>query len=284
MKNETVSQINMILIFIIANLLALILLPAYKIYENSMGGEENNPWIAVYYVIYIIGITAIILYIAKKSKTNLLRGIFYFAIAWAMWYALFPLFYYLWIPFSDLISLSLAIIITVILIKNPEWYLVDIVGIFVTVGIALILGVSLGIIPIVIFLSILAIYDAISVYKTKHMISLADNVIKYNLPALFVVPSKSNFSFKKVKGISKNREKGGREAYYMGYGDVLIPSILVISAARNFGFISALFTLVGSLLTMLLLTAMVNTGKPQPGLPYLNAGALAGLILSLLLC
>ncbi len=284
MKNETISQINMIMIFIIANLLALILLPAYRMmYEGSMGTQGNNPWIAVYYSIYIIAITAVILYIAKKSKINLLKGIFYFSIAWAMWYALIPIFLYFWIPFYDVISLAVAIIITVLLIKNPEWYLVDIVGILVTVGIALILGISLGILPIVIFLSILAIYDAISVYKTKHMISLADNVIKYNLPALFVVPSKSDFSFKKVKGISKNREKEEREAYYMGYGDVLIPSILVISAARNFGFISALFTLAGSLLTMLLLAVMVNTGKPQPGLPYLNAGALAGLIISLLL-
>ena len=283
MKNETMSQINMIFIFLIANLLGLILLPMYAIYEGSMGGEENDPWIAVYYVIYIIFITAIILYIAKKKKANILKGIFYFAIAWAMWYALYPIFLYFWIPYSDLISLGAAITITVILIKNPEWYWIDIVGILTTVGIALILGISLGILPIIILLSILAIYDAISVYKTKHMVSLADNVIKYNLPALFVVPTKSQFSFKKVKGIQKESKRKEREAYYMGYGDVLIPSILVISAARNFGILSAILTLLGALSTMLLLTAMVNSGKPQPGLPYLNAGAFAGLIVSLLL-
>jgi len=52
---------------------------------------------------------------------------------------------------------------------------------------------------------------------------------------------------------------------------------------RNFGIAAGVFTLLGALVAMLLLFAMVNTGKPQPGLPYLNAGALAGLIVFLLL-
>ncbi len=281
MKNELIAQLNMMLIFVIANLLAMVLLPAYSIYEGSMGEEGNDPWIAIYYVLYIIAITAVILYIAKKKKIGILKGIFYFAIAWSMWYALFPIFFYFLIPFSDLISLALSIILTIILIKNPEWYVIDLVGIFVTVGIALILGLSLGLLPILIFLAALAIYDAISVYRTKHMISLANNVIKYNLPALFVVPSKSKFSFKKVKGIKK--EKGERDAFYMGYGDVLIPSILVVSTARYFGLFGALFPFLGAVGAMFLLAAMVRTGKPQPGLPYLNGGALAGLIIYLAL-
>ena len=280
-KGETIAQLNMMLIFAIANLLAIILLPVYGIYENSMGETGNNPWIAIYYLLYIIGITAVILYIAKKKRIGLLKGIFYFAIAWSMWYALFPIFYYFLIPFSDLLSLALSIILTVYLLKNPEWYMIDLTGVLVTVGIALILGLSLGIVPIIILLAALAIYDAVSVYRTKHMISLADNVIQYNLPALFVIPSKSKYSFKKVEGIRKGGEE--REAFYMGYGDVLIPSILVVSTARYFGLVAALFPLIGALLTMILLAVMVKTGHPQPGLPYLNAGAFFGLVIYLLL-
>ena len=280
-KSETIAQLNMMLIFAIANLLAVILLPAYGIYENSMGETGNNPWIAIYYLLYIIGITAIILYIAKKKKIGVLRGIFYFAIAWSMWYALFPIFYYFLIPFSDLISLALSIILTIYLLKNPEWYMIDLTGILVTVGIALILGLSLGMVPIIILLTALAIYDAVSVYRTKHMISLAENVIRYNLPALFIIPSKSGYSFKNVEGIRKKGEE--REAFYMGYGDVLIPSILVVSTARYFGLLSAFFPLFGALLTMIILAIVVKTGHPQPGLPYLNAGAFLGLIIYLLI-
>ncbi len=282
-KDETLAQVNMFILFIMSNLLALVLMPAYYIYEGSMGENENNPWIAVYYVLYIIGVTAVILYIGKKKKVSILKGIFYFAIAWSMWYAIFPILYYFNIPLSDLFSLLISIALTYALIKNPEWYMMDIVGVLMSVGIALIFGIAFGLLPILLFLSLLAIYDAISVYKTKHMVALADNVIEHNLPALFVLPTKEDYSLKRAK-MPKSGGKGRKkEAYYMGFGDVMIPGVLIVASAANFGLLAGVFALVGSVLSMLLLTAMVNSGKPQPGLPYLNAGALAGLLVFLLL-
>ena len=281
MKSESIAQLNMMFIFLIANVIALLLFPVYGVYQGGLGEEGSNPWIAVYYLLYVVAITLLIIFIAKKGRKNLLRGIFYFAIAWAMWYALFPLFYYFAIPYSDLISLGLSIIITLILLKHSEWYMVNLVGILTTVGIALIFGLSLTLLPIIILLSLFAIYDAIAVYMSKHMVYLADSAIEHKLPAMFVVPSKKGYSFKKASG--KSVKGGEREAYYMGYGDVLIPGILVVAAERNFGMVAGIFTLLGALAAMLLLFAMVNTGKPQPGLPYLNAGALAGLIVFLLL-
>ena len=282
MKNETLAQLHMMLIFLIANLTAMLLFPVYTIYEGSLGEEGSNPWMAVYYLIYIVVITLIIVFIAKKGKKNILRGIFYFAIAWAMWYALFPIFYFFIPPLSDFLSLGLAIILTVVLIKHPEWYVVNAVGILVTIGIALIFGMSLSLLPIILLLSLFAIYDAIAVHMSKHMVYLADSAIENKLPALFVVPAKEDYSFKRATRKKVEKEKGEREAYYMGYGDVLIPGILVIAAERSFGIVSGMFTLIGALVAMLLLLAMVNSGKPQPGLPYLNAGALAGLLAYLL--
>ncbi len=288
MKDETVAQINMFFIFIVANLLALVLVPVYyDMYHGSMGEEGSNPWIAIYYILYIIGVTAVILYIAKIKKIGLLKGIFYFAVAWTMIFSLMPIFYFLNFPYPGILSIITAVLLTVALAVHPEWYLMDITGVLMAVGIALILGLSLGMAPIILLLSLLAIYDAISVYKTKHMVSLAENVIEYNLPALFVIPSKSDFSFKKARPITKTskaeseEKRPQREAYYMGFGDVMIPGILVIAAATNFGMLAGVFTLAGSVAAMLLLNVMVNTGKPQPGLPYLNGGALGGLILFL---
>ena len=51
-----------------------------------------------------------------------------------------------------------------------------------------IFGVSLGTVPVILLLVILAVYDAISVYKTKHMITLAEGVIDLKTPILFVIP------------------------------------------------------------------------------------------------
>ncbi len=286
MKDETLAQINMFFIFIVANLMALTLVPVYyAMYHGSMGEEGNNPWVAVYYVLYIIGVTAVILYIAKLKKIGVLKAIFYFAVAWTMIFSLMPIFYFVGFPYPGITSIVVSVLLTIFLAIHPEWYMMDITGVLMAVGISLILGLSLGMVPIVLLLSILAIYDAISVYKTKHMVSLAENVIEHNLPALFVIPSKSDFSFKKAKPITSKskKENKGREAYYMGFGDVMIPGILIIAAATNFGLLAGVATLIGSFSAMLLLTAMVNKGDPQPGLPYLNGGALLGLIVYLLL-
>jgi len=283
MKSELKAQLHMMLIFLIANLLALSLLPAYYIYNNTLGEAGKNPLTPIYYLFYVILITFLLLLIAKLGKTKLLRGIFYFAIAWAMFYAIFPLFYYFHIPFSDLISIGISIALTIWMLKNPEWYIINLVGVLVTVGAALILGLSLSLLPVIILLSAFAIYDAIAVHMTKHMVALAENVVEHKLPAMFVLPAKDSYSFKRAK-IEKRKKKGEeREVYYMGFGDVLIPGILVVSAATTFELPAGFFVLLGSLLSMIFLIFMVNRGKPQPGLPYLNAGALAGLILYLLL-
>lgn len=281
MKSEVKAQLHMILIFLISNLLALSLLPAYNIYSNALGDAGKNPLTPIYYLFYVILITFLLLLIAKLGKSKLLKGIYYFAIALAMFYAIFPIFYYFHIPFSDLISIGISIALTVWMLKNPEWYIINLVGILVTAGAALILGLSLSLRPVIVLLTAFAIYDAIAVHMTKHMVVLAENVVEYKLPAMFVLPVEDSYSFKRAK--IEKRKKGGREAYYMGFGDVLIPSILVISAATNFEILAGLFVLLGSLISMIFLIFMVNRGKPQPGLPYLNSGAFAGLILYLLL-
>ncbi len=285
MKSEVKGWLHMAFIFAVSNSLALMLIPAYWMYQGSLGESGNNPVTAIYYLIFIIIITAIILLIAKLGKVGILRAIFYFSIGFAMWYALFPLLYLLQIPFSDLISLALAVALVIVMVKNPEWYVMNIVGVLVTMGAALILGLSFGIVPSIVLLGAFAIYDAVSVYLTKHMISLAENVIDYKLPAMFVIPTSKKYSFKKATyhKVTKEKREGGRTAYYMGYGDVLVPGVMVISSASHYGLLAGVFTLIGSLLGMIFLIFLVNQGKPQPGLPFLNTGALIGFITYLLL-
>ena len=79
-----------------------------------------------------------------------------------------------------------------------------------------------------ILLSILAVYDAISVYKTKHMLSLAEGVTKMRLPVLFYVPKKLDFKVEQMDNMDlKNRDKDvERETMIMGVGDAVIPGIL----------------------------------------------------------
>ncbi len=205
--------------------------------------------------------------------------------------------HYQYIPyeFSDTpcyMGLVVAIILGIFLLYHPEWYVVDIIGVIVAAGVTALIGISIGLLPIIVLLIVLAIYDAISVYKTKHMVDLADRVMEFRLPILLVVPKKRGYSFLRQKGLKKQLEDGEeREAMFMGLGDIIIPGALVISAfhflpetASWFGLggnlLVAILTLVGILFGFSALMHYVLKGNPQAGLPLLNTGAILGFIIS----
>ena len=183
-----------------------------------------------------------------------------------------------------LLSFGAAILATAALYFHPEWYVIDTLGVLICAGVASIFGVSLDIIPVIILLVILATYDFISVYKTKHMITLAEGVMDLKMPILFVIPKKAGYSFRR-DGIGKLGE-GERAAYIIGMGDMIMPSVLVVSAntflsaGKFFGLLNlpALGAIIGSLGGLAILLFHVQKGKPQAGLPPLNGLTILGFL------
>ena len=198
----------------------------------------------------------------------------------------------------DVVGIVVAAILVYLLHRYPEWYVVDTVGVIVAGGATAIFGISLSILPTMVLLIIMAIYDAISVYRTKHMIDLADTVMDLKLPILLVAPKERTYSFRKQIGLKKelkrHRERG---AMFMGLGDVIIPSVLVISSlnflphktvylagmALSAPALVAAFTVAGILSGYSVLMRFVLKGNPQAGLPLLNSGAIAGYIIGYIL-
>jgi len=152
------------------------------------------------------------------------------------------------------------------------------VALLIGVGAVTMIGISLDVWIVIVLLIVMAVYDALSVYKTKHMIDLADSVMGLNLPVMFVVPKRRRYSLlEKRKGLKEKLESGeGREAYFLGVGDVVFPGILAVAAFHNLindGLVMAVSVLAGTLLGFVVLTAYVIKGKPQAGLPFLCSGA-----------
>ncbi|OPX72160.1 MAG: hypothetical protein A4E38_00707 [Methanoregulaceae archaeon PtaB.Bin108] len=185
-----------------------------------------------------------------------------------------------------------AVVATLLLYLYPEWYVIDTLGLLIAAGAASIFGISLEIVPVIILLVILAVYDAISVYKTKHMITLAEGVVETKSPILFIVPKRRGYSYRK-EGVGPIGE-GERSAFIMGMGDLIMPAVLVVSAnvfiqGMRIGpvTIPAIGAMIGSVAGLSLLLVYVNRGKPQAGLPPINGGAilgfLAGYVLALFL-
>jgi presenilin-like A22 family membrane protease len=229
--------------------------------------------------------TVIILIIARYWKKQVIQIIILFAIGYTAFFIFVSLFVLI---FSDIISIILSIVVAVALVvvlyKFPEWYVIDLCGVIIGAGAIAIFGISLSVFLVIILLVTLAVYDAISVYKTKHMIDLADTVMDLKLPVLLVVPKIRRYSLiKETKSLKqKLKENEDRDAFFMGLGDIVMPGILVVAAYHNIsdGLPVALSVLAGTLIGFLVLMTFVIKGKPQAGLPLLCSGAILGYFIS----
>jgi presenilin-like A22 family membrane protease len=251
-------------------------------YEDPTAIE--NPFI---FILILLVFTAFLLLLIKYGKKDWIAAIIglsifltFVYIFWALVYAVIGES-----GFAQFIIVTLSILATVLLYKYPEWYVIDGLGILIAAGVAAIFGSSLIWYLVVLLLVLLAVYDAISVYKTKHMITLAEGVIDLKTPILFVIPKRRDYSFIR-DGIGKLDDGGERAAFIIGMGDLIMPSILVVSANvflqgwRLFGIINlpALGAMIGSLAGLAVLLHFVSSGKPQAGLPPLNGGTILGFL------
>ncbi len=142
-------------------------------------------------------------------------------------------------------------------------------AIFATAGVGVVFGISLGIIPILVFLLLLSIYDFISVFLTKHMVEIANYVISNDLA--FTVTAKTTLPSQEVKRID------------LGTGDLIAPIMLEVSLLQ-FSPVASLFVMIGSLVSMFIFLTLVWHKKlVLPALPPIVLGMVAGLLVGFLM-
>ncbi|MEE2747513.1 MAG: presenilin family intramembrane aspartyl protease PSH [Candidatus Thermoplasmatota archaeon] len=194
---------------------------------------------------------------------------------------------------TTILTLIMAISLLVLLIMRPEWYVINTVGILVGAGTITMLGVSFVPWIIILFMVLAAVYDAWAVYKSKHMLELADTMVGLELPVMLVAPQRPSKAgrIQAVKPGDVPPKKGFDETMLMGLGDVIFPGLLCISAMTWLPDIDgpmgwsgpiwvAIGTMIGSLVGYCVLMTYVARGKPQAGLPLLNGGAILGYFIS----
>jgi len=249
--------------------------------------DPDSIWNTIYYIGLILGFTGVILYAFKKNIKWMIHGFILFSVGATLYYVFLATFaIFMNETASIILTLALSLALTVLLYLFPEWYVIDIIGILIGAGVTAIIGISFGVMPTLILLILLAVYDAISVYQTKHMLALAEGVMDMKVPILFVIPNHLNFSFRDYK----YEKDAKREAFFMGLGDAVMPTILVVSANvfitegyMNLPLIGllnmpALGAALGTIVGFAVLMAVVARGNPQAGLPFLNTGAILGYV------
>ncbi len=281
-RKKYIPMIGMGALLVLTEILAIFLSDFFREQNLRAFGEDPgsiaNP---VYFIGIILVFTLIFLFINKFNLEKFIQIFISLAIFVTLIYSFMALVWKIHqfnLEIIFLISFFLALTITLVYFFNKKWYLINLLGLFIASGAAAIFGFSLKVIPVILLLIVLAIYDAIAVYKTKHMLSLAKDAIKLKIPILFVVPWKQDFSIEE-----EGLDTGEKEAFFMGVGDAVMPSILVVSSYIYVDPLVSFITAIGSVVGFSFLGYLVIKGKPHAGLPLLNGGSILGFIISYIL-
>jgi len=287
---KRISPFTMVFFIIAIQIVALLLANPFRASNIEAFSNPQSVFNPLYYIVLILIFTAFLLLIIRLGKRWVLQVIIGLVIISTLYFVYSSIL----LSATDsgwLIAIAATGTTAFFLFYYPEWYVIDLVGVLIGAGAAAIFGISFAILPALVLLIALAIYDFISVYETKHMISLAEGVVDLNLPILFVLPRNRGYSHVKWSREASQANSGEklekREALFMGLGDAVIPTVLVISAntfliAPSFGLINipALGAAIGTIGGYFVLLALVLKGKPQAGLPFLNSGAIGGLLIA----
>ena len=289
-----VPEISAMIIFVASSLFAIYVSEQLIIQDAGIKATSTTGGIGnvLIFIPLIIVFSFAVIFLARKRKVRFLKWIFILMVTYVVFYVSLiisvPIAAYIADTLFEFNVISLAIVIVLpllflyLLAFRNEWYVVDASGIMLVAGVSSVWGVIVGIWAAVALLIIFAVYDYISVYKTKHMIALAEAAVDENLPLLFVIPSRRGTKLNDIT--FAGREEHG--AMMLGFGDIAMPSILVVSAFTysypvNW-FYFVLFTMIGVLAAMFLLF-FTNVEKPAPGLPYINTGAILGFLAAFIL-
>jgi len=145
--------------------------------ENSIG-----------LIAYILFFTAVLLVAIKffKRRIGLLFRIIELLAVFGTSVIVFGAF------FPDM-AFHFALLVLALKLVLPESVpLRNATSVIATAGAGSLVGVSLGVLPVIVFIALLSVYDLIAVFGTRHMVVMAKAMTKQNVSFTFALPTKEH--------------------------------------------------------------------------------------------
>ena len=259
-----VAALGIAVIFLLVQLGALALVGPFE--QAGLQATENpqNATNSVVYIGALLVMTGFMLLAFRYDLDVLIRGLVVFVGGYIGFIVLASIVPATIVPIAGASAIAWATAGAIVLglVVHPEWYVIDAAGTLMGAGAAGLFGISFGVLPALVLLAALAVYDAISVYGTEHMLTLAEGVMDLRVPVVLVVPLSLSYSFldadtpdsvteaesesgdradsDRADGDDRSEQDADtadaeepldRDALFIGLGDAVIPTVLVASAA-----------------------------------------------------
>ena len=221
-----------------------------------------------YFFLATFSVIFIFYFIRRKSiKGKIYKFLFVFA-------SFFSSLIFFESIFPEPIPLILVFLLIFWWIKAPIILNQNLLMIFSLAGIGANMGLILKPEVVILILIVLSIYDFIAVYKTKHMVKIAKEMIETGTILGLVFP----FEFSGFLESTKKIKPGEGRFLILGGGDVAFPlifSVSVLELGIFSSFLVALFSLFGVIANFLFFIKQKEK-KPIPALPLISLFSIIG--------
>ncbi|WP_440772745.1 presenilin family intramembrane aspartyl protease PSH [Natronorubrum sp. DTA28] len=183
-------------LFLGVQLGALALVEPFQEAGHQAVEDPDDPTNSAVYFGIILGATALMLVTFKYDVQWLIKALIVgvsVMLAWFVFAELVPPV--VTVGGVNALAAFAALVVGAALLFYPEWYVIDTTGVVMGAGAAALFGISFGLLPAILLLAVLAVYDAISVYRTEHMLDLAEGVMDLKIPVVLVIPTSLSYSY-----------------------------------------------------------------------------------------
>lgn len=219
---------------------------------------------------FLIG-TAVVLVLSRRSKLSSFAMFAFFILTMFLGVNLF-----LSLFINQGAAFYFAVTIIIFRFVFPSIFFHNIIFLISIVAFSSALSLQFDAITIIVILALLAVYDIVSVYFTKHMVKMAKAMIEKHLIFGFIIPEKIRYNF-----LGVDKAKPGTGVVFLGGGDVGLPLFLVANVASTNitqGLIVAIFSILGMVLSYYLFISQ-KLKKPMPALPPISMMSILGYVL-----
>jgi presenilin-like A22 family membrane protease len=238
---------------------------------------EVTPSFFSQFILSVAFVLAIVLLIIKFVKSGFKKRVLLKTILLLVFFFGSFIFFEVWL--GDAIAFHLILFLLFLWLKMPNILTHDLLMIFGMAGLSSYLGSELTPGVVAILLIIFSIYDIIAVYKTKHMVKMAKEMVEAGAMPGLILPSKVSELSTPLGKISL-----GGNFLILGGGDIVFPLLFSISALQN-GIIQsaiiAFFALLGLLVSFWFFFRQKER-KAIPALPPIAFFSIIGYLITLL--
>jgi presenilin-like A22 family membrane protease len=249
-------------------------------HEDTAIGERpdiEGPATFAYILVAVLIGTALLLVLIRLRKIKVWKALYFFAV-WMTCSITIGVF------IDNVLVFVLCFILAFLKIFRPNVWIHNFTELFIYAGIAIIFVPLLDIVWVALLLLAISAYDMFAVWKSKHMVSLAEFQTRSKAFAGILLSYRLKLKPGKEEKPEKAREE--RRSAVLGGGDIAFPMIfagVVMDSMIRMGMHTKIFAFLYSLVIPAIVAAVLfvllveaRSDRFYPAMPFLTLGCFIG--------